>query len=328
MDGWCEALVSDLEGKEPGLASAMGLAVGMSGQAFEKAMGRFFQWQATFPLLREFQALFSASVVHVDQHMTGVLLPKAEERARYAMEVVNGSMYQLFGAKAIDDGRAASAYGALLDALHQPDDLTIVTTNYDPAAEIGLAELGWSTEDGFQQPVRRTPYFIGRDAIARARGAEKSAAVIHLHGALGWYDAGGRVVRLGADEPYDAHHGQPVVLYPDPDKDPTQNALVQEMWTAFEDALDTADRVVILGHSMHDEPLVDRLRPFGRANQGKLAIGLLRGTARADLEWVSNKIPEADQVGLSFGPDDHSDLVDLEAWMRNERNGNGFDVSP
>jgi hypothetical protein len=52
----------------------------------------------------------------------------------------------------------------------------------------------------------------------------------------------------------------PAVPYPDPDKDPTREAGVQALWVEFEEALRSAGRILICGHSLNDPVLVETLK--------------------------------------------------------------------
>jgi hypothetical protein len=121
--------------------------------------------------------------------------------------------------------------------------------------------------------------------------------VIHLHGAVGWYEQERLVGDHYADQPYNPSLGTPVVLYPDPEKDPTNDAIVSQLWAEFSTALEVADSILVIGHSLHDPALIRALR---RVAPSKPVVVSYLGAE--DGESVEAAIPGARPVEIDFGP--------------------------
>jgi len=179
-----------------------------------------------------------------------------------------------------------------LEKLGEPE-LIVATTNYDRSAESALASLGLTVDAGFRQVPHRTPEFEAGGLVGERQG---TTPVIHLHGAVGWYERNGSVGEHPADQPFNSSLGAPVVLYPDPDKDPTSDATVSELWAELEAALVVVDAVLVIGHSLHDPPLVRALRRIARSKP--VVISFCDG----DPETVERLIPASRPVELEFGP--------------------------
>lgn len=177
------------------------------------------------------------------------------------MRTINATLYDQFGQGRVVDASATAAYSALLNEHLGVTELVIATTNYDRSAEAALHGLGMAVDTGFRAPLGRTPILEPAGLVHEREGR---TPVIHLHGAVGWYERGGRIEDHYGDQPYNASLGTPVVLYPDPEKDPTSDAMVSELWREFEHALGSAEHVLLLGHSLHDPALLRVLAPLTR----------------------------------------------------------------
>lgn len=133
--------------------------------------------------------------------------------------------------------------------------------------------------------------------------------VLHLHGAVGWYASDGTVRDHFADQPFHASLGTPVVLYPDPDKDPTSTAVVAELWTEFPAALAWADHVLVLGHSLHDPALIRALVEVARAKKAtdslfKVAVSYYGDDVdEASVNQITAALPFAIPMYVDFGPE-------------------------
>jgi len=122
--------------------------------------------------------------------------------------------------------------------------------------------------------------------------------VLHLHGAVGWYEQDGQVYDRSGDLPFNPTLGAPVVLYPDPDKDPTSDAAVDKLWREFREALDRASHVLVIGHSLNDPALVRALNAL--PSDTSVGVTVLEGT---DDEWVRAKVPNALEIPARLGPE-------------------------
>lgn len=107
----------------------------------------------------------------------------------------------------------------------------------------------------------------------------------------------GAVKRHAANEPFNPTLGTPVVLYPDPNKEPLKEAVVNKLWTEFRIALQAAHRILVIGHSLHDPALVAALQGGGTGQAG--GRNYADETGKATIE---EKLPRALAVGLEFGP--------------------------
>ncbi len=236
-----------------------------------------------------------------------------DARMTMITEAINVSLYNEFGQERVDDAKAEAAYNRLMTLLEVPT-LTVATTNYDLSGEAGL-ELGDRDVDtGFRGSPRRRRRLEVRGMIERRKPGV--IPFLHLHGAVGWYEVDGAIYEYGGDERFNPTHGRPVVLYPDPKKDPTNDATVSALWQEFQVALARADRILVLGHSLHDPALVNALRLASRKTPLAVTHASAGGGAR-----ISKLLPKAHQIRLIFGPEPKGELKDLEAFLHQRAPG-------
>ena len=292
MPDWADALCHSLDQVEANLASACHLKPGMGGPEFEENLGLLIRWEKVRYLEEHFQNLGGPTA---GSHTNHVVKTRAQmdQRMKSVMKTVNSTLYDQFGQRQVDDDQASAAYSGLLRELGDPD-LILATTNYDRAAETALETIGHEVDSGFRGGPHRTPILEPGGLIAE-RGSK--TPVIHLHGAVGWYAQNGSVGDHYADLPYNPSLGTPVVLYPDPEKDPTSDAIVSELWTEFDAALEIADSVLIIGHSLHDPALVRALRPVARSKH--VVVSHLDADGQ---EKIKSELPGAIPVEMNFGP--------------------------
>jgi hypothetical protein len=301
----------------------------MSGQEFETALGEFLRWREMQPLNEKFRLLCGPSPT---SEFGGApdALAAGTARARLVIEQLHRSLYQEFGADRISAERAQNAYGALLDHLPNRESVVFVTTNYDPAIEIALEAMGHEVATGFRRRPGRTPVLLPEGTVNWKDNHQGRVPVLHLHGAVGWYEQDGQVVSQYADQAYNDSLGTPVVLYPDPEKDPTRDAIVQALWTEFDHALADATHVLVLGHSLHDPALVRKLAGI---NPGTTRLGVcvhmevpdpevavaVRKTRTRELaakkKQAQQKLKSAVGIGLSFGERLRVDGGAFESWL-------------
>jgi hypothetical protein len=119
--------------------------------------------------------------------------------------------------------------------------------------------------------------------------------VLHLHGAVGWYQrADGSIAQQPPDQGYNPTLGTPVFLPPDPAKDPSNDAAVSAIWSQFEEALRGATHLLVVGHSLRDEPLVRAV--------GSLAPQARKGVFAPDAEVVAMRLDESVAIPGRFAP--------------------------
>lgn len=297
MKDWSDVLCESLEAQEAGLSAACHLAPGMDGPEFEKNLGLLLRWQKVRHLEERFQGLGGEP----PGTQTSPVIRARKNTARRLDEVmraINVTLYEQFGQHRIDDVRAEVAYGALLKELGDAE-IILATTNYDRAGESALSALGHQVDAGFRSRPQRSPKLEPAGLIAE-RG--NNTPVIHLHGAVGWYERDGAVIEHPPDQFYNPTLGSPVVLYPDPDKDPTSDALVSELWAEFQAAVDLAEAILVIGHSLHDPPLVRALKRTARSKPVVISYLGVDGAKE-----IKRMVPGARPVEIDFGPEMEAD---------------------
>jgi hypothetical protein len=237
-----------------------------TGEAFERSLGDLLAWERAHPLHGRFFRLGSGNQNFVLDGAQQQYVQRMGERLDLIKRVVNQSLYDQFSQQRIDDEVAGKTYDTLLTILGQPE-VFVATTNYDHSAEVGLEGAGHTVETGFPTRRGRTPRLTA-DGMFDRRG--KHTVVAHLHGAVGWYESDGVVELYQPDKPFNASHRAPVILYPDPSKDPTQNELVGPLWREFRLALGWCDHILVTGHSLHDPVLVREIA--AQASKKKIAV--------------------------------------------------------
>jgi hypothetical protein len=302
MSDWATLLCAELDRREPRLAEAIGLMPAMASDEFERTLGALTTWMRARSLAPRFFGLTGGHAGDVPNSVPAVF-SREEDRLKGIIEGLRTSLYREFGTDRIDQGIAAASYEELLRALGEPDRLAIATTNYDPSAELALEILDKKPRTGFNRPPARTPE-LAPAGLVKSSLEENNVPVLHLHGAVGWYERGGKVLEYAPDQAYNPTHGTPAVLYPDPDKDPTQDAAVQALWIEFQEAMAAADRILVFGHSLNDPVLVDALRTS--ASRRRLAIAVDTELPLEERTLVGDRfealLPEAEIVEMHFGP--------------------------
>ena len=299
MPDWAVSLADHLNLRLPNSADSLGLRGGaLSGPAFEETLGLFLQWRQAHQLNRTFMSFgmpqvgeSSASNMPVPQWLTN-----NELRAQSVMEALHENLYANFGAQAVDEKKAKEAYGKLTEELGGKTVTKMcATTNYDPSLEVGLEQLGYKVHDGFSVVYpRATPRFDATDLGSWDRIRAETIPLFHLHGAVGWYrDDGGEITQHPPDQRYNPTLGAPVILPPDPKKDPLNDATVASVWREFTLALKGATHVLVLGHSLHDPALVQALTSVAESTHI-----LVAGT-----EPTTEDISTAVAVRMEFGPE-------------------------
>ena len=295
MHEWSGFLCGVLNELEDGLAAACGLQPGMSGPDFEEQLGKVLKWDEMISLGFEFVRFGHSKFQRSGEGYHGGL-DRNRERLDKVREAVNRTLYDLFDQRHIDESKAATAYGRLLAELGSPGQLVVATTNYDRSAESALRRLDFRVATGFDLAAEAVPPL---DPSALSDCDASTVPVIHLHGAVGWYRREGTVYDHRGGQPYNPSLGTPVVLYPDPDKDPTDDPAVSGLWAQFEDAVNDSKAICVIGHSLHDDGLVKVLNAATEAGKS-VAIGCHQ---KDDQRHAKERVPGAVPVHLTFGPD-------------------------
>lgn len=193
------------------------------------------------------------------------------------------------------DAEAASqTYGRLLTSLHafsRSERIYVATTNYDRIIESlwegrsdGLHTQSPSLElqTGFFRPTYGNPILdIERGYPEAGSQADGVVHLIKIHGSLGWREyQPGRVEDTGARE----FAEDAVLAYP-VRTDKSRELPFSELFKAFDSALAEANLAVIIGISLRDEAIVERLAEALRPGN-MLAVVL-----DPEPEEVRNKLP-------------------------------------
>ncbi len=318
MPDWSDRLCDVLDAQEANLAAAAQLERGMDGPGFEAAIGRLLQWRGVLPLARAFIDLGGGTPGRHEAPVDAWLTTQ-DARVGIIVDLIHETLYELFGMQRVDDELAKDAYSRLLDKwLDKPKSFVVATTNYDLSVDTALAETGHTVTAGFPPPSGRAPTFSPRGIVDWEADTPHAGRipVLHLHGAVGWYEQGGRVLQQYGDQGFNITLGRPVVLYPDPEKDPTNDATVSVLWAEFRNALDPATHVLVIGHSLHDPALVAALA----AKRDRVAVLVYDGDGFEDqLARVADLLPDAVIVLGEFGAEPRfQDSSVLSKWV--ERN--------
>jgi hypothetical protein len=147
--------------------------------------------------------------------------------------------------------------------------------------------------------------------------------VLHLHGRVGWFRReDGRAYSVYA-QGYNQALGIPIVMLPDLEKDYATDPIISSLWTQFGEALARARRVLVLGHSLHDEALLTALAAKVTP-QRRVAVTVLASetdpTKPADAEAASagtrvrERLPEAQVIPLRFSADFGTSGSGVRRW--------------
>jgi hypothetical protein len=322
MRDWSTELVHRLSAIVPEAPQAVRLAGELDGIEFETRLGEFLAWQRSLPLARTILNLGIEEGRDTDiRHWFDV----SEQRAQVVTDGIHETLFDLFGQGRIANVAARDAYGALLDALPgAADRLVVATTNYDVAAEWALSELDLRPFWGQDQQIIGSSY-LRPEGMCRRRDVG-NVPVLHLHGCVGWYREENRIRIDPSASRYSRDLGQPAVLLPDPNKDPTADPTTSALWTEFEEALRRADRILVVGHSLHDPALVNALRATDLHSRIAIAVHADgQSPEEQTLAWQHFRgvLPDSVLLPLTFGPKMLNESADgqrsreaLDAWWR------------
>ncbi len=315
MAEWSSDVRGRINGIEQGLAETIGLQADMLGDVFEDRLGLFLEWKATLPLVRKFEG-FGGSPPGSTNQQVQQWLSRNEQRASAILETIHLSLYENFNASRLDHDAVTNAYSSLLKSIMRfpEEEIVFATTNYDTAIEIALEALKIEVRDGFERATDWATPSLRPDgvvALCREMSTSKACAVLHLHGAVGWYRASDdRIVFHHPDMSYNASLGIPALLLPDPNKDPSRHVGVDAIWAELDGALETATHILVIGHSLNDRHLVSKLR--ANSVHARLAVGVL-SPAESE-KAVMKQLPGARVVKLEFASPISADMKTLSDW--------------
>jgi hypothetical protein len=335
MNEWSDHLVKSLAQSGFNHVQLTGLEPGLGSMEFEERLGRFLTSRLAFAQVRD---LISASAqLHYPEHQLlsaqGVLetwYRTLDHNLTQVENTIQKSLYELYAAPEFDLQRAAETYGALLASLGvsaRARGWVYATTNYDPIAEMALERAGYPVEWGERTLALGGHSAVDVDGLVTVIG--RSVPVLHLHGRVGWYrrteGTGPAEVYAAPVTTHDPANGTPIVMLPNPEKPYESDEIILSLWRQFEEVLQRARRVFVLGHSLQDDRLVlalaKNVEPMVR-----LAVTVLAEEQRHDrpataddpvLAVVEDRLRGARIIPTRFGdPSIQPDLTDWFSHMR------------
>jgi hypothetical protein len=304
MDGWADALRRRLG---DGPSNLLGLDAVRTGEQFEELLGELTRWLQLKDINMRFASVTSTRDDREDATVTNFVRAweQAERRGNLLETTLNETLFDLFGPQRFDALGAANAYDRLLRQLvkGRPQQFICATTNYDRSLEMALGTLKLHARTGFYYDGIKYP----RLSPGGLGTYKEQPAVLHLHGAVGWYRTeDGEIIEHPAMEPYSQANGMPAVLYPSNNK-VVEDSIVRAIWTEFDRAIEAATHILMLGHGLGDKHLVDRLRGVS------VPLGATALT-KADESKIKSTLPRASVLRLKFCTNPEF-RQDMRAWM-------------
>ena len=333
MPEWCTRLAGALSAREPAIALLVHLQAQMNGPDFERQLGRFFASARAFRDARELMVDTSNFAPSLPSPLDTLFArPHIEEWHRLSTskidqvsEVVHETLYALFGRPNVDSRRAQGAYRELLDTIGiGPGGANWVyaTTNYDTIGDEALEALDFRIEWGERHPVRAGDTLIDPETLLDR--VKTGVPLLHLHGRIGWYrrsaDEGGRSIAVSNDT-YQAGFGTPIVMLPDPNKVYDSDPVINTIWGQFGDALSRARRVLVLGHSLNDDQIVDAIA--SRADPESVGVTVYGHPSDPRQPFAQNdpildirreRLPDSTLIPIRFGEEGVPAPVMLKEW--------------
>ena len=287
---------------KPGFREATGLEPNVDGHQFERRLGAFLQAWRAFPQIRP---LLKATAIFPDVQIDLGRLHHWHEIANSQLEQVVQDIYRVTYAQFSPDRVAVTsadaAYRRLLEVAgvrRLQHRLVVATTNYDTVADTALEHNRWHPLNGSGQPGAEV------DVTGLLEAGLYNVPVLHLHGCLGWYrdaDRSGieRVISVNNTQ-YDPGFGTPAIMLPEPKKDYDSDPFIRTIWEQFREAVRAARRVLIIGHSLNDDALIEDIR----ANIDPQWVGVTTAPdapdANAVRETIGDKLPGAHDIRMMF----------------------------
>jgi hypothetical protein len=318
MAQWSDLIVKKLFDSGVDAHDLSGLKPGMTGQDFEAALGLFLRRSEAFEQIRDLIPLTSR-VPGVSGPQTQSWYDNVASTFERVTEVIHSSLMEEFHYNRLAVSDAKEAYGRLLQMAGLPrgQRLVYATTNYDALGELALLELGARVDTG--EPSR---LYGGNamelDVAGLLEGMGRSTPVLHLHGKAGWYRNKNGLVEVRDVQQHHPSNGTPVVMLPDPAKTYSGNDVLALLWAQFEEAVNNAQKVLVLGHSLHDDQLMRVLK--GMPDRKKLAITFWAATeseAAVQLAWLQDQLTrDPSYFAVRFAAKlDPLEWQHLEAWL-------------
>ena len=265
MVDWVADLVKRLGELGVGHVQASGLSADMDAERFEDQLGTFLRSVQAFdqikPLLVPITQFPASPAAFMHPDVLDQWHSTASFQLAQIVGVIHKSLYALFADAPIDERGAQRAHRALFGELGLSPTTGVVyaTTNYDTIGEDTLAALGAIPDAG---DIQTSPFNSNERSIkvdGLLGGMPRFLPVLHLHGRVGWFRRDAGAYSLPLVHAYSADFGIPIVMLPDLKKDYATDPVISTIWQQLTVALRRARRVLVLGHSLHDEALITAL---------------------------------------------------------------------
>lgn len=293
MREFCSSLVGELGG-DGGIATAFGLSSQMNGVDFERRLGQILRFRANVQMNKEFLQLGKTDSA---QDSSPTIVKRWSDRAASHLSdfvhSLNKVLFAEFGPDAFDLAAVRTTYSRFLNDIRSAApggvQFAFATTNYDLACEAGLEAAGEKPDDGGRRESIVNSPMLAPEQIMVWNGDR--TPVLHLHGAVGWYLSGDQVRIDPPQIPY-RNDATPAILYPDPEKNPLDGKGwgVHRLWRVLDAALRDATHVVIVGHSLHDVPVLDAIATSMRRSESRLQLGWSHRPGSPNQEWMGSQI--------------------------------------
>jgi hypothetical protein len=306
MDGWAAALKQRFG---PEVSRIIGLDSVTTGQQFEELLGELTRWLQLKELNMRFAPMLSQHDKYDERKVAFFRrsIQIAEKRGEALEAALDETLIEQFGHSRFDAQGSAKAYNYLLRQIHKgrPEEFICATTNYDRSLELALREMKYRARTGFYHDGIGVPNFSPTGLGTYA----DQPAVLHLHGAVGWYRAEGSIVEVPATNSTHPEIGRPAVLYPSKNK-VVEDSIVAGIWTELDRAVDDATHIFVLGHGLGDDHLVARLDSV----TVPLAVS---AHWQEDADRIRDLLPHAYIVKLNFSPKPRIDTEAIKGWLTN-----------
>jgi hypothetical protein len=337
MGDWSTHLVKALSTRGFGYREMTGLEHGLDGMEFERRLGAFLAQQVAFSQIKsitEASAELPQSNPPINPQAISSWHANVEHHLDQIVDIIRESLYELFAEPNYDLEKAARSYKEMLEVLGVTRGTRFVyaTTNYDALGEIALQQIGHRVDWGEQMQARDGEVPVDVEGLVDGLG--RSVPVLHLHGRVGWYR---RSTSEGHTAPFairttrhNPGYGTPIVMLPDPNKAYDSDDIVSSLWRQFEDALSRAKRVLVIGHSLHDDALVRALS--GIEDKRRLAIALYAepGSDPTDAlksdpaQLLETELRGATPLPMAFGVEGSAPQA-VASWMNQLRHNSLVD---
>jgi hypothetical protein len=167
------------------------------------------------------------------------------------------------------------------------------TTNYDGLIEGVLFDLNYRPEIGVASSPKQNSGGTQRldiEFLADSIDAGR-IPVLHLHGKIGWYETENQYPhgRYIVHNEFSEDIGTPILQLPDPDKG-YDDDIIDQIWVQFKILLSRARQIVILGHSLNDEYLIQTLRANTDSSTQVKVLLFARWTTDSEADQSSNEL--------------------------------------